>query len=506
MTEPIDPSEYEPEFQSGKKTVDAKNLDAAGDGHPLGSDPLSFEAESMQVLIRDFADGQYSSWRATIREYLANAETAVLRTQNAVEAGDRILADESYEPKIEVVWDKKERKLTIKDNGVGIASVEMENIFRMVGSSANRNTGQYSGQFGMGALSFVKFIGLDNSMLMKTHSRFTDENYAAYVSLSGPEPVMGKLGEEEYGTIFQMNAKDSIDRVRDAVGEYAEWMRVPVLYREYDESGEECFNEDWGDKSFTEEYAADTVTVVVEKEGYFKATASPDAEGQTLLLSMPIDRNDGSSGTKKFDSPFNFDVRLMDESGKVVKSTNGNEGLMPCTRGDYTEMLLTAREESITPSLLNNEEGVTVDGETLVAGEASDDELIGGEVTVGPHKGREVVTEESWNEMEKGEAQLFVPQDELEQFDPSSGEGDLTLPEPTTDRDRLKEHKVFWKFLGNKIRDQLFNGVEKAAAMIEQDDDPIQAVIDLDTQELATMIMENTEQSDDFDERMVVVE
>jgi len=143
---------------------------------------------------------------------------------------------------------------------------------------------------------------------------------------------------------------------------------------------------------------------------------------------------------------------------------------------------------------------------TLVAGETSNDQLIGGEVTVGPHKGREVVTEESWNEMEKGEAQLFVPQDELEQFDPSSGEGDLTLPEPTTDRDRLKEHEVFWKFLGNKIRDQLFNGVEKAAAMIEQDDDPIQAVIDLDTQELAKMIMENTEQSNDFEERMVVVE
>lgn len=506
--------EFNPVYQEGKTSVQHKNLNAAGSDHPLGADPLSFEAD-LRHLIRKVADDLYESWEATIREYLANAETACLRVENFVEGRtDTALGvdslygvEDGYEPRIEVTWDRSENKVSIRDNGIGMASKEVDEVFRQIGNSAARDIGSYSGQFGMGALSFVKLIGLDNSMVMTTHSRQTDENFSTYVSLAGPEPIMGEMPENEYGTKFQMTP-DGDYNIRSAVERFSEWMRVPVIYREYDESGQEVFNEDWGDKQFTDEYDPNMITLELRSEGDFVATCSAEASGKTLLLSMPIDRND--SGNSQHGAPFPFDVRLLDESGKVIKSDQGYEGLMPCPRSDYREMLKEARDPYITRDLLNagdivaqevaegpNEGSMVVTAETLEADRplpphdyvtkddlSDEDEPGSAQVIFGPHKGKVIVSEDEWDEMDLGRAELYVPEDELERFDPDTETGDLCLPEPTSDRDRLQSHDVFWNWVGKQFKDQFEGRVVDVFDMIDGTNDPLQTILELEPESL----------------------
>jgi hypothetical protein len=509
--------------QKAEAEVNHRNINAAGDGHPFGDDAKEFTAE-LSSLIRRVADDLYESWEATVREYLANAETACLRTKEYVETGSTGIIDDdatlsvsdSYQPKIEVEWNRQEDKLTIHDNGIGMSADTVDKVFRQVGRTTSRDDGQYSGNFGQGVLSFVKLVGLDNAMIMTSHSRLNDDNAAYYVTLAGVEPIRGQLQEDEYGTTFQMTPDGSYN-IREAIERYSEWMRVPVRYEEIGLDGEVSFQEDYGDKELFDAYDDNRACLGIRKEGAFEAYASPDSFGETLLLSMSIDRNDGKHQSGQHGSPFQFDVRLLDESGKVIESSNGNEGLMPVVQSDYEQMLIDAREPYITRELLNNKdiigqeltnsdvngrEGSIVvsddDYESIMSGEVhvppndylrksdllSADEPGEARVIFGPNKGRVVVGESEWEDMSAGRAEMYVPECELEEYDVESGEGDLRLPQPTSDRDRLKEHPTFWEYIGSQFAEQFNEKVDEVYQRIEESEDALETIMNMDAEEL----------------------
>jgi len=506
--------DFNPQYQKGVTDVEHRNIDAAGDEHPFGEDAQAFEAD-LRHLIRKVADDLYQSWEATFREYLANAETACLKVEQFVENPedsmyDEMLVDDSYQPKIEVIWNKQEDKVTIQDNGIGMAAREVDEIFRQIGHSAARDDGSKSGQFGMGALSFVKTVGLDNAMIMTSHSRLNDDNAGYYVTLAGVEPIMGQLPEEQYGTKFQMTPQEDY-AIRDAIEQYAEWMRVPVRYEEIGDDGSIVFQEDYGDKALYEAYEDNRICLGARKQGAFEAYASPDADGRTLLLSMDIDRNDGQYEPGQHEAPFPFDVRLLDESGKVIESSNGNEGLMPTPRSEYEGMLKEARDPYITEDLLNQGDVLAQEiegGDTLVVSDEVYDDINSGSVHVppndyvprsevdadaepgatrvisGPHKGKVLVSDDEWESMDEGRAKLYVPEDELEPYDLDSGEGDLCLPEPTSDRDRLQSHKTFWKYIAQQFGGQFDEKVEEVYTQIDSAQDALDKIMQLDPEDM----------------------
>lgn len=514
--------EITPHYQSGRTSVDHRNIDAAGDDHAFGNEPKPFEAD-LRPLIRQIADDLYDSWQATPREYLANAETACLKVVDYLEDPesspyDDMIVTDDYEPRIEITWNRAEQKLRIKDNGIGMAAVEVDQVFRHIGRSAARDSGGRAGQFGMGALSFVKFIGTDNTMVMMTHSRLNDDNTSYLVSLAGVEPIMGSLDDDEYGTEFQLTQKSSDMDVRSAIEKYTEYQRVPAIYREYDENGEEVFNEDWGDKRLYDEYDTGVGKYCnrITEPGAFDAFCCPDASDKTLLLSMVIDRNVGS-GSGHYNAPWPFDVRLLDESGKVIESTNGNEGLVPCSRMEYDQMLLDAREDYITRRLLNNKDVVAL--EAIRGGEGDEgeevyvipDDVLDGDtplppaqyvpesekdtldafgnevVIIGPHSGRTIVSEDEWEKMDEGRAAQYVPESELDSYDVETGEGDLTLPVPKSDREALQQHDVFWKYLAQRFADQFNDRItelsEKLREVPDQNEDEIIRELDVSSVE-----------------------
>lgn len=506
-------NDFDAKYQQGQRSVEHRNLDASGDDHPFGNEPQEFTAD-MRSLIRRVADDLYSSWEATIREYLANAETACLKVaeyRDDPEASmyDEMYVPDSYQPRIEVTWNKQEDTVTMKDNGIGMAAAEVDQIFRQIGRSSSRDDGGKSGNFGQGALSFVKLTGLDNAMIMTSHSRLNDDNAAYYVTLAGVEPIRGSLPGEAYGTEFQMTPNGDYD-IRSAVSKYAEWMRVPVRYEEIGGDGAIDFQEDYGDKKLYEQYDDSSPCFGLRVDGAFEAYCSPDAHGETLLLSMPIDRNDGTNA-KQHNAPFPFDVRLLSEAGTVIESSNGNEGLMPAVPSDYEQMLLDEREQYITDDLCNNndvigqtvtagpnEGAVVVSPEVLDSGrpipsgneyltpsEVSDaDEPGARHVIFGPNKGREVIPESEWNDLPEGRAAHYVPENELDEYDVESGEGDLQLPQPTSDRDRLQQHAVFWEYVANEFAQEFADSIDDIYETLSQSDDVLETFMDLEPEEL----------------------
>jgi hypothetical protein len=507
--------------QTAKSSVNHRNIDAAGEDHPFGSEAQEFTAD-LRTLIRRVADELYESWEATIREYLANAETACLRAQEYVETGStaitdsELIIDDSYQPKVEVVWDKQEDKVTIQDNGIGMSAETVDEVFRQIGRTTGRDEGQYSGNFGQGVLSFVKVVGLDNAMIMTSNSRVNGDNAAYYVTLAGVEPIMGSLPDDQYGTKFQMTPQGDFN-IRDAVETYAEWMRVPVRYEEVGQDGSIVFQEDYGDKSLFEEYEDNRICLGARQKGAFEAYASPDADARTLLLSMNIDRNDGKYEPGQHEAPFPFDVRLLDESGKVIESSSGNEGLMPTPRSEYEGMLKEARHPYISEELLNQgdvlaqeleessdsryEDGYVVSddvyekiegqeirvppNEYLPKSDVREGDVPGDtHVISGPHKGKVVVAHDEWESMDAGRASMYVPEDELEEYDLETGEGDLTLPKPTSDRDRLQSHRTFWKYVGRMFGEQFDEKVDEVYEHIDSADDALDTIMQLDPEEM----------------------
>jgi hypothetical protein len=501
--------------QQAEAEVHHRNLDAAGEEHPFGENPKDFTAD-MRTLIRRVADDLYDSWEATIREYLANAETACLRTQEYVETGDIAMTDadliveDSYQPKIEVEWNKQEDKLTIQDNGVGMSAETVDQVFRQIGRTTGRDSGEYSGNFGQGVLSWVKLTGLDTAIIMTTHSRVNDDNAAYYLTLGGVEPIMGNLPEDQYGTSFQMTPQEDYP-IRDAIEQYAEWMRVPVRYEEIGDDGTVVFQEDYGDKELYESYEDNRICLGARKEGAFEAYSSPDADARTLLLSMDIDRNDGKYEPGQHGAPFPFDIRLLDESGKVIESSNGNEGLMPTPRSEYNAMLVEARDPYITEELLNNKDvmgqvveagpnegAIVVEDSVLNSGkplpsaneyvpksEVSDSDEPGEtRVIFGPNQGKVVIPESEWHDLDEGRAAQYVPEDELQEYDVDSGEGDLCLPKPTSDRDRLQSHQTFWEYVGGQFGEQFDEKVDEVYNKIESAPDSLDAIMSLEPEQM----------------------
>lgn len=500
--------------ETGASVSGDRDVQAEVEDHDFGSEGKEFEGE-MSVILRRVADDLYDSWEATIREYLANAETACLRVQEYVNTGESSFFDgdmtvsDDWQPRIHVTWDKMQDRLTIEDNGIGMSANTVDNVYRKVGYSANRGSGQYSGQLGQGALSFVKVVGVDNAMIMTTNSRITDDNGSYHVSLDGGVvPVMGQKPDDQYGTTFQMNPKDDFD-IRSAVERYAQWMRVPVRYEEMDKGGEVSFQEDYGDKELYDDYSNSRICLGFKKDGYFEAYSSPDSTGRTLLLSMEIDRNENLYGTRKYNSRMQFDVRLLDESGKIVESSNGNEGLKPIPRSDYEAKLLEARAPYISKNMLSHDDVIgqrVLDSETneqtgIVVPDDVHEKIESGHLTVpratykkksdvstnevpgetkvlsGSHEGKTVVRHDEWEDMDSGRADQYIPEDELEDYDVDTGEGDLCLPRPTGDRDRLKaSDDTFWKYIADNFNSQFQQKVKEVIFIVEDSDNPQEEV------------------------------
>jgi hypothetical protein len=330
----------------GTAGQEIKTADVSSDDHDLRS-IVDGDSGTQERIYDSRLAGErfvnfYDDSAAAIREALSNAETACIRRakKELLESGvskdnipnevaeiiDMAKDEVGYEPLIEVTYNRKadDTRFIIEDNGIGI-SVEEYEVVQRVGYSTSHDDGSVGGQFGIGWLSMFQLTGVNGMFKMSTKSRLTDEAYSTAEYVANFE-MLDEL-PDEYGTRFEFpsfgeEAKD-ID-IPSKVAEFAEGMRITVLYREFDESGQETArSDDYTPTNMEDDYGDDSFVVIAENE-YFKAVMSPDSKERgrgrtTYNITMPIRRNCDAFGSEpSFNARWKWDFRGKREDGPVV--------------------------------------------------------------------------------------------------------------------------------------------------------------------------------------------
>lgn len=292
-------------------------------------DIVEFTYEAAAVFKR-LADDIYSSTEAGIREPLMNAITTVrqARNQGYEDAGTISITLERGEGNV----------LRLRDTGMGITNAVLEQVLTVIGRSTERDNGNMSGMYGMGFLASYKLVGMDGGFLICSNPRETDDGpYSGLFKPGTYDPdVENKLpvplDEDEYGTIFEYYLEESIDvdSIRDWVEKHARWSPVPVIYRELDEDGSLCYDDEFGSQHLGEKYDDESPVVSVENQ-YLEAACSPSADSDIVLISSPV----RTYGKSKLSTglPWQVDVRLKYENGIVINGPH--EGLIPVSDQEY---------------------------------------------------------------------------------------------------------------------------------------------------------------------------
>jgi len=366
MSQSTNPDDEFAEYRTTTGT-EVKTADVSNENHAL-KQVIGTNDESKERIYDSTVAGQrfvdfYDDSAAAIREALSNAETACIRraryeieqaglaVPNGVSGAIEMARNEvGYEPLIEVSYNEQSdaTRLIIEDNGIGI-SVEEYQVLQRVGYSTSHNDGTVGGQFGLGFLSMFQLTSVNGAFRMYTRSRLTDEAYSTIEYVANFEYLDGK--PQEYGTRFEFpefseSAKE-ID-ITTKVREFSEGMRVPVLYRHFDNSGEETSqSDDYLPSNMEDDYPEGAFVVTYEDE-FFKAVMSPESSTNrrngsylTYNVTMPIRRNTEAFGSNpSFDATWKWDFRGKREDGPIVSCNENPEivGYVPIEDSKYTKL------------------------------------------------------------------------------------------------------------------------------------------------------------------------
>jgi len=366
------------EFAEYRTTTgtEVKTANVSNDSHPL-KQVIGSEDGNKERIYDSTVAGQrfvdfYDDSGAALREALSNAETACIRRarHEIEEAGYTVPSGVSdsiqrardvagYEPLIEVTHNEQSdtTRLIIEDNGIGI-SVEEYQVVQRVGYSASHHDGTVGGQFGLGWLSMFQLTSVNGAFRMYTRSRLTDEAYSTIEYVANFEYLNG--APDDYGTRFEFpefseSAKEL--NITGKVKEFSEGMRVPVLYRHFDKSGEETSeSDDFLPSNMEDDYPEDALVVTYEDE-FFKAVMSPhsstsrrDGSYLTYNVTMPIRRNTNEFGNvPTFDATWKWDFRGKREDGPVVKCDENPKivGAVPIEDSKYERLSGEQRDSHV---------------------------------------------------------------------------------------------------------------------------------------------------------------
>lgn len=236
-----------------------------------------------------------------------------------------------YDPTI--VWDvyRDEQKIITEDNGIGMTPYEFDKAFNTIFNSGSGVDGETGGMFGVGSESSALVHGNDGGAEVATRSRRPTEDgegydgFRAYSYLGGANALPGEVEEGFMGTRFNIPVQESFDlyNLQGWIEDYADKLRVPLLYREHN-AGSTPVEEEYEATKFTEDYGNPPITI--ERPGEFSVVAGPDVidtgynadDEDTFLVSMSIDRNTKAS----VNTFWNVVIQIHNEQGLIVSGPN----------------------------------------------------------------------------------------------------------------------------------------------------------------------------------------
>ena len=214
----------------------------------IHSRKLKFKAETRKVL--DIViNSLYSHPDIFLRELISNSSDALDKLRFKMLTSPDLGSDR--EPRIDILPDKENRTLTVRDNGIGMTGDEMAKELGTIASSGTRGfleemgksdaekTPELIGQFGVG---FYSTFMVADKVEVLSRKNGSDEPGQRWTSTGHDTFTLIEEDDIPEGTSVILHLKDDMDeylenfKLRELVRKYSDFISYPVYLKSDDES------------------------------------------------------------------------------------------------------------------------------------------------------------------------------------------------------------------------------------------------------------------------------
>jgi len=185
---------------------------------------ISVQTENIFPIIKQFL---YSDQEIFLRELVSNAVDATTKVKALSSKG--VFKGELGDLTIEIILDKENKTLTIRDKGIGMTSAEVEKYLNQVAfSSAQEFLEKYKGEgiIGHFGLGFYSAFMVSSKVEVVTKSYKKTVKGATWTCSGDPEYTLDANSKKQRGT-------DIVLHISDDATEYLEEGRVQGLLNKY---------------------------------------------------------------------------------------------------------------------------------------------------------------------------------------------------------------------------------------------------------------------------------
>jgi molecular chaperone HtpG len=199
---------------------------------------INVQTENIFPIIKKFL---YSDHEIFLRELVSNAVDASQKIKVLSANGE--FKGEVGDLKVDVILNKEEKTLTIRDLGIGMTEDEIDKYINQIAFSGaeefvqqykgNEGAEQIIGHFGLG---FYSAFMVAERVQIRTLSRHEGSKAVQWESNGSPEYTITEIEKEERGTdIILYIAEDALEflekaRISDILNKYCKFLPIPVFF------------------------------------------------------------------------------------------------------------------------------------------------------------------------------------------------------------------------------------------------------------------------------------
>jgi molecular chaperone HtpG len=199
---------------------------------------INVQTENIFPIIKKFL---YSDHEIFLRELVSNAVDASQKLNVLAKSGE--FKGDLGELKVEVILNKEEKTLTIRDRGIGMTADEIDKYINQIAfSGAEEFVQQYKGKegaeqiIGHFGLGFYSAFMVAERVQIKTLSRHEGSQAVQWESNGSPEYTLSEIEKEYHGTdIVLFINEESIEflekeRIGGILNKYCKFLPIPVFF------------------------------------------------------------------------------------------------------------------------------------------------------------------------------------------------------------------------------------------------------------------------------------
>lgn len=199
---------------------------------------INVQTENIFPIIKKFL---YSDHEIFLRELVSNAVDASQKLRFFAKSGE--FKGELGDLKVEVLLDKEAGTLTIRDNGVGMTSEEIDKYINQIAfSGAEEFVNKYKGKegaeqiIGHFGLGFYSAFMVSDKVQIRTLSHLKGTNAVQWESNGSPEYTIENIEKQGRGTdivlFINEESKEFLDnaRIQGILDKYCKFLPIPVEF------------------------------------------------------------------------------------------------------------------------------------------------------------------------------------------------------------------------------------------------------------------------------------